>query len=370
MLSLNKLNKFKWSAPFNVLIVDDDSLHLRLSQKVLTGSRFCVFSASHGEEALDLLRKQSMDVVVLDKCMPGMNGLEVCRRIREEPELNFLQIIIVTASTETSELSQSLEAGANDFIRKPYLIEELRARVTAAGNHKRMTDQLDSAESMLFTLARMVEAKDNHTGDHCARLSHVAVAFGRELGLDEEELLALYRGGVLHDLGKLGIPDSILLKKGALSSDEWEIMREHTTIGVRLCSGLKSMTTTLPIIQYHHERWDGSGYPEGLKGDEIPLLARIFQVVDIYDALMSERSYKSALPRDEVVSILEEEVRKGWLDPELVEKFLDLVRNRPGLLDVPAVVEAQLGDNIFDEVIKTGVLDWDKPYKAEKAVEA
>lgn len=366
MLSLNKVNKFKWSAPINVLVVDDDPLHLRLAEKILSGDRFSVSTVPGGKEALDLLHYRNMDVLVLDKCMPDVDGIEVCRQIREDPDLSFLQIVMVTASSGPGELSRSLEAGANDFIRKPYMKEELRARVTAAGNHKRMTDQLDSAESMLFALARMVEAKDNHTGDHCARLSHIAVAFGRELGLEEGALLALYRGGVLHDLGKLGIPDSILLKKGELSSDEWEVMREHTTIGVRLCSGLKSMSSTLPIIQYHHERWDGSGYPEGLKGKEIPLLARIFQIVDIYDALSSERSYKSALSREKVIRIMGDEANKGWLDPELVDKFLDLVRNRPETLEVPAMVEEQLGGNIFDEVIKTGVLDWDKAYKADK----
>lgn len=360
MLNLQTTTAIKWSTPFRVLVVDDDPIHLRLSQQVLADRQVEVSVTDSAHEALSLMRNKSFDVVLLDKSMPIMDGYELCRAIRNDLGDHFLQIIMVTASNEMNELSSSLEAGANDFIRKPYRNDELRARVLAAANHKRLTDQLDSAESMLFALARMVEAKDLHTGNHCARLSHTAVVFGRELGLSEEEQLALYRGGVLHDLGKLGIPDSILLKRGALTEAEWTVMRQHTTIGARLCAGLKSVVLTVPIIQSHHERWDGSGYPHGLKGEAIPLLARIFQIVDIYDALISERSYKKALPRDEVVNIMASEAAEGWLDPSLVAQFLDIVHNRPELLEVPESMEEQLGGNIFDDIVKTGVLDWDK----------
>lgn len=369
MFKLHTRAATRWSSPFRVLVVDDDLTHLHLMQQVLADGQLEVSVCSSAIAALTLLQKQRFDVVLLDKQMPEMDGYELCRTIRNDLGEHFLQIIMVTASNELHELSRSLEAGANDFIRKPCLNDELRARVVAAANHKRLTDQLDSAESMLFALARMVEAKDIHTGDHCARLSHTAVVFGRELGLSEEELLALYRGGVLHDIGKLGIPDSILLKKAALSEEEWSVMRQHTTIGAKLCAGLKSMTMTVPIIHFHHERWDGSGYPKGLKGDEIPLLARIFQVVDVYDALSHERPYKKALPRDEVMHIMMAEAAKGWLDPALVMRFLEIVRNRPDLLDVPEFLETQLGGNIFDDIVRTGVLDWEKGYQFERATQ-
>jgi putative two-component system response regulator len=360
---------FKWSTPFRVLVVDDEPAHLQLSRQVLADGTLEVAVSSSSVEALQLLQQHNFDVVLLDKNMPQMDGHELCRTIRNELGEHFLQIIMVTASDDLHELSRSLEVGANDFIRKPYLNDELRARVLAAANHKRLTDQLDSAESMLFALARMVEAKDIHTGDHCARLSHTAVVFGRELGLSQEEQLALYRGGVLHDIGKLGIPDSILLKRSALTPEEWTVMRQHTTIGARLCAGLKSMAMTVPIIHFHHERWDGSGYPNGLKGEEIPLLARIFQVVDIYDALCNERPYKKALPRAEVMRIMTAEADQGWLDPALVAQFLDIVSHRPELLAVPDFLEQQLGGNIFDEIVKTGVLDWDKGYLGELAMQ-
>lgn len=360
---------FKWSAPYRVLVVDDDPLHLRLSQQVLVSDQVDVAVSSSGAEALRRLSGEDFDVVLLDKCMPGMDGYELCRAIRADLRHQFLQVVMVTASDEPSEISRSLAAGANDFIRKPYRNDELRARVMAAASHKRMTDQLDSAESMLFALARMVEAKDLHTGNHCARLSHSAVAFGRELGLAEQQLLALHRGGVLHDIGKLGIPDSILLKRGALTDEEWQMMRQHTVIGARLCSGLKSMALTLPIIQYHHECWDGSGYPAGLKGEEIPLLARVFQVVDVYDALCHERPYKQALPRAEALRTMMDEAARGWLDPALAERFVEIASRRPELFDLPSDLESDLGGRIFDDISRTGVLDWDQQRSFDGAVQ-
>ncbi len=203
---------------------------------------------------------------------------------------------------------------------------ELVARVRAAAHQKNLTDQLDSAESMLFTLARMVEAKDECTGNHCSRLSRISVRFGKSLELDEASLIALEQGGVLHDIGKLGIPDQILNKPGKLSDDEMAIMRTHTMIGYRLCEGLNSLRLTLPIIRHHHERWDGTGYPDGLAGEDIPLVARVFQLADIYDALRNERPYKKAFSLDKTVNIIEEEAADGLLDPHLTVKFIELVR--------------------------------------------
>jgi len=287
-----------------------------------------------------------------------MDGNEVCRHIRSELELELLPVIMVTGTSGSDGLSSSLHARASDFISKPYLPEELIARLDSAVNHKRLTDQLDSAESMLFALARMVEAKDKNTGDHCSRLAHISVVLGEALGLSPEYLIALRRGGVLHDIGKLGIPDSILLKPGKLTEEEWLIMRHHPEIGARLVDGLKSMRLTLPIIRHHHERWDGSGYPDGLIGKNIPLLARVFQIADIYDALVNERPYKPAMSSEQVIDILEEEAVKGWRDPELTAVFVDIMRQRPQDLELPHSMDDDLGSDLFAYIGRTGVLDW------------
>lgn len=338
--------------PFRVLIVDDDSIHRALEKEILQPPKYAVTEASSGAEALQLLASQSYDAVLLDKRMPGMDGDEVCRRIRSELKLELLPVIMVTGDSGSIELSGSLHAGANDFIGKPYLPQELIARLDCAVNRKRLTDQLDSAESMLFALARMVEAKDTNTGNHCSRLAHISVVLGLALGLSSEHLMALRRGGIMHDIGKLGIPDSILLKPGKLTEEEWLIMRQHPEIGARLVKDLKSMRLTLPIIRHHHERWDGTGYPDGLVGKEIPLLARIFQIADIYDALTNERPYKSALSREQVIQILEEEANMGWRDPDLTSVFISILRQRPHDLELPQSMADSLGSDLFADIAR------------------
>jgi putative two-component system response regulator len=348
------------NTPYKILIVEDEDQQRELEKATLPAPEFYVMEARDGEEALSYIKGFEFDAVLLDKRMPGINGDEVCYRIRNDLDMQLLPVIMVTGTTSNEDLENSLLAGASDFIRKPYSPMELVARVRAAASKKRVTDQLDSAESMLFALARMVEAKDEGTGDHCSRLEHIAEVFGKELGFSSQELLALRRGGVLHDIGKLGIPDSILLKKGPLTDEEWHIMRQHSAIGSRLCSGLKSMKLTVPIIHHHHERLDGGGYPDGLKGADIPLLARVFQIIDIYDALASDRPYKKAFPVEKIIAIFEEETEKGWRDPELVSVFLTLLRNHPQDLLLPEQKEKDLGAQIFNDIVETGALDWDK----------
>lgn len=340
-----------------VLIVDDDAGHRLLEREILESSDYAVLEVGSGPDALDMLKETEVDLILLDKRMPGMDGDEVCRRIRTELRLPMMPILMVTGDGDVDNLTISLAAGASDFIRKPYDPGELLARVQSAAAKKRLTDQLDSAESMLFALARMVEAKDGATGDHCTRLSHNSVVFGKALGLSSDDLMALRRGGVLHDIGKLGIPDSILLKPGKLTDDEWIIMRQHVSIGAKLVGGLKSMQRAVPIIQFHHERWDGTGYPCGLRGTEIPLLARVFQIVDIFDALAHARPYKKAFPQQEVIAIMQAEADKGWRDPELTAIFLDIVKHSPERLQVPAANLDDLGRGLYDEISRTFVLD-------------
>lgn len=347
---------------YNILVVDDDVVQRQLIKEILSTSQdntYQVVEAADGLAALGKLKEQGFDAILLDKRMPIMDGDELCRRIREMPQHQLLPIVMVTGTNSMEELARSFTAGANDFVRKPYSPLELTTRLNAAVRSKRLTDQLDSAESLLFALARMVEAKDQTTGDHCTRLAHISVVFGKELGLSEEELNALRRGGVLHDIGKLGIPDSILLKQASLNDAEWVVMKQHTTIGAHLCESLASMRLVVPIILSHHERWDGSGYPHGLLGENIPLLARIFQIVDIYDALASERPYKKAFSTEQIIEIFKKETDKGWRDPNLVELFIHMLLTRADELIVPQGRVQSEDENIFNAIASTGALSWD-----------
>ncbi len=343
---------------YRILIIDDDGSQRRLEKEVLSAGAYRITEVEDGVQGLQILAREEFDVVLLDKCMPGIDGDQVCRKVRQELGLTLLPIIMVTGSDSDDEMQKSMQAGASDFVRKPFSTAELLARVNSAATHKRLTDQMDDAESLLFALARMVEAKDTNTGDHCSRLAHISVVFGTALGLDRSQLIALQRGGVLHDIGKLGIPESILLKPGPLNEREWVVMRQHTVIGEQICSGLQSMRATLPIIRSHHERWDGSGYPDGLAKEQIPFLARVFQIADIYDALSHKRPYKKAMGIEQVTGIMEMEVKKGWRDPELMAVFLDIVRNRPQDLQLPDEFQQDKASRIFESIRRTGVLDW------------
>lgn len=341
-------------SPFRILAVDDVSTDRLLLKTILSRHGFLVTEARNGREAIDMLDREDFDGVVIDALMPELDGFQFCRHVRQDKGIELLPIIIVTSLNGIDDITAGFHAGATDFVTKPYNGVELIARVRSSVSKKRLTDRLDDTESVLFALARMVEAKDTNTRDHCDRLAHMAVVFGRDLGCTHEELQALRRGGVLHDLGKLGVPDAILLKKGPLDQDEWAIMQQHPVIGHQLCSPLLTMKRTLQIIRHHHEKWDGSGYPDGLSGTDIPFLARVFQVVDVYDGLCSERPYKPALPRAKVVSIMEDETANGCWDETLVRRFLRIVHDEPDRLALPdspmRADSALIVDRIIDAI--------------------
>jgi putative two-component system response regulator len=210
--------------------------------------------------------------------------------------------------------------------RKPMMacIQESWSELSDAPKRCRAAIATDQTEAVLFALAQAVEQRDRHTAGHCERMAFIGVALGVMMGLEHNDLVAVYRGGFLHDIGKVGIPDSILFKPGKLTADEWVTMRTHTTRGEDICRGLLSIQPVLPLIRSHHERWDGSGYPDGLVGEQIPMLARVLQVADIYDALTSPRPYKPAYKPEEALAIIESETEKGWRDPEVVSRFFRL----------------------------------------------
>ncbi|MCU7919465.1 MAG: response regulator [Candidatus Thiodiazotropha sp. (ex Epidulcina cf. delphinae)] len=318
---------------YQVLVVDDDELHLSLQVEILREIPCRVTSTDCGSKALQLIEQGSYDLVLLDKRLPDLDGDEVCLRIRRDLNNHLLPIIMVTGDGTSESLRHSLAMGANDFIKKPYDPLEFLSRARAALEKKQLFDQLDHAASVLFTLAKMVEARDPTTGEHCNRLVHTCQVIGREVGLAHDELEALRKGAILHDIGKIGIPDTILLKPGKLSADEWLTMQRHAEVGADLCNQLNSVRDAVPIVRHHHERWDGSGYPDGLSGRRIPLIARVFQYADIYDALRHDRVYSRAQTVERIIHIMESELDKGWRDPEIGEIFLRILRRSPELLD-------------------------------------
>ncbi|HZY31884.1 MAG TPA: HD domain-containing phosphohydrolase [Candidatus Methylomirabilis sp.] len=314
-----------FSKPPRILIVDDIPQNVDLVSSLMRAEGYEVASAADGLEALARVASAPPDLILLDIMMPTVDGYAVCRQLKAHPETRLVPIVLITALGDEADKLLGIEAGADDFLTKPFSQAELKARVRSLLKLKTFTDELEHAETMLVTLGRTVEAKDPYTQGHCDRLSAYSVALGRALGVAPEELIALERGGSLHDVGKIGIPDAILLKPSGLTEGEWAVMREHPEIGERICLPLRSLRRVLPIIRHHHERWDGSGYPDGLAGEAIPPTARILQVVDIYDALTTARPYKPALSQAAALSALRDEVTRGWRDPGVVEPFIELV---------------------------------------------
>ena len=323
--------------PPRILIVDDIPQNVDLVSYLMRSEGYEVASASNGLEALAQVAAAPPDLILLDIMMPTLDGYAVCRQLKARPETRLVPIVLITALGDEADKLLGIEAGADDFLTKPFSHAELKARARSLLRLKTFTDELEHAETMLLTLGRTVEAKDPYTQGHCERLAAYSVALGLMLGLPPDDLTALDRGGALHDLGKIGIPDAILLKPAGLTKAEWAIMREHPIIGERICLPLRSLKRVLPIIRHHHERWDGGGYPDGLAGEAIPLTARILQVVDIFDALTTERPYKPALSQATALAALREEVARGWRDPEVVEPFIDLVERG----SLPEVSQAQ-----------------------------
>lgn len=321
--------------PYRILAIEDELSQQQLYGSIFPPPEFRFTALGSAEDFIANCNVGDFDVVLLDHGLPGLNGQEVCRYIREGLGQRFLPVIMVTGYKHPDIFTAFLEAGASDCIGKPYSIGELVARVRGAARQRRLLAHLDDAESVLFALARMIEARDGTTGDHCTRLAYRARAFGNLLGLGFDDIEALERGAVLHDIGKVAIPDAILLKPGPLSEAEWQIMRRHPEIGEQLCRPLATMSRTLPIIRSHHERWNGQGYPDGLAGEQIPLLARIFQLLDIHDALSNPRHYKPAFDRQKVMEQMAEDAGRGYFDPRLFKAFFEILLRQPDLLDVP-----------------------------------
>lgn len=342
-----------------VLIVDDMATNRELAKAALCSAAYEIDEAESGREALDKITNNHYDVVLLDVLMPDIDGLELCKRLRDNSEFELLPIIMVTSLESPDDVIRGMSAGATDYVHKPYFPAELVSRVNAAIRHKRIIDRLDDIETAFFTLARIIEAKDARQAGPYDRLAHMSLVFAQNLKLTYQEVDALCRGSILHDIGKLGIPDKILLKPAPLDETEWIIMKQHVIIGEQLCKPFKALQDTVDIIKYHHEAWDGSGYPDGLAGDKIPLLARIFQIIDIYDALISKRPYKESLPEEVTIKILKEESKKGLRDTKLVKEFVSLIKAEPNLLHSTKESATLLRScELTEEIMKLGIPSW------------
>lgn len=304
-----------------ILVVDDYDANLQALDAVLSGEGYVVQLARNADEALDLVHREPPDVVVSDIRMPGRDGFDLCRTLKAAPATWLIPVVLLTGATEPRDRIHAIEAGANDFLTKPIDQSELKARVRSLVQIKHVTDELDSAEAVLRSLALMIEVRDAYTEGHCQRLSKYATELGMLLGLPEDDLDALGRGGYFHDIGKIALPDAILLKPDKLTAEEFERVKEHPVVGDRLCGDLRALHRVRSIVRHHHERLDGSGYPDGLKGDEIPLLAQIIGVVDVYDAMTTTRPYRAARSSEDALEELAREVDRGWRRPDLVEAF-------------------------------------------------
>ena len=310
----------------NILVVDDELSQRELLVELLTLNGYSVTCAADGIKAEALLDQSLPDLVLLDVNLPFRNGFDICRRLKERLDTRLIPVVLVTGLTDAQDRLSGIEAGADDFLTKPVDRAELKARVRSLVRRKEYTDELDRADHVLMALGNSIEAKDPYTVGHCARISAYSTLLGEALEFPAEDLRALRIAGSVHDIGKIGVPDAILLKKGPLSEEEWAIMRRHTIIGERICSPLRSFQAVLPIIRSHHEKQDGSGYPDGLRGDQIPVPARIMQIADVFDALTTERPYKTAMSCDDALRQMKLEVDRGWWDPALFGVFAALAR--------------------------------------------
>lgn len=311
-----------------ILVVDDQPSIAGLMSQLLTIRGYDVVTASSADQAEAEVRKQPPDLILSDVMMPGKSGYEFCRGLKENPATRLIPFVLITGLSDSSDKVRGIEAGADDFLNKPVLAEELIARVKSLLRLKEFTDELETADSVLCTLGLIVEGRDPYTEGHCERLAVRASDLGRHLGMDDDSLIALKRGGYLHDLGKIAVPDEILKKGSDLTPAEWVVMKLHPITGENICRPLRSLRPVLPIIRHHHEHTDGSGYPDGLIGSEIPILPRILQVVDVYDALRTARSYKLPQTHEQAAQTMREEASRGLWDAELVAEYFSMLEQK------------------------------------------
>ena len=315
----------------DILVVDDNEMNVRVLEALLLSRGHLVRVARDGSEALDEVEKKHPDLILLDIMMPKIDGFQVLEQMKSKKETELIPIILLTALSDIDSNVKGIELGADDFITKPFNKSLLMARVRNLLRGKNLLDELESVDAVIAMTAKIIEAKDKYTEGHVERVTTYAVKLGEAAGLEQWDLRNLKRGALLHDLGKIAVPDAVLNKEGKLSEEEWKHILLHPSIGADILKDLKSLKTVVDIVLHHHEKLDGSGYPDKLKGDEITKESRIMAIADIYDALTTTRSYKKSMSPETATRILQEEAQSGKLDSELVMLFSRLVKD--GIFD-------------------------------------
>jgi putative two-component system response regulator len=304
-----------------VLVIDDDEQIRRLIFRLLSPMGHTLEEAASAEEGLEKLREGPPDLVLLDMQLPGRSGHDVLKEIRTDPRTRLIPVIMITgAATHESKL-KAIEGGVTDFLGKPFSPEELVARVRALLELKLVTDALEDAEQVIIALARTIDARDRYTYGHSARVSLYAGLLGERIGLERRVLSTVRQGALFHDFGKIATRDAVLLKPAKLTDEEYAEIKRHPTEGRDLLQNMKTLAQAMPVVYHHHERMDGSGYPDGLSGHAIPIAARVTTIADVFDALTTARVYRGALSREDTLGIMSDEVRKGWWDGRLLDEF-------------------------------------------------
>ncbi len=309
----------------SVLVVDDIKSNLELMEAVFQRAGYAVHMALSGVPALEICNKHNIDIAILDVMMPGINGFELCRKLKSLTDKYFFPVILLTALNDKKSRITGIECGADDFINKPFDVPELLMKASSLLKLKELHEELDHSENIIFSLISAMEARDFYTKGHSTRVGELAKEFGIFLGFPEKDCGLLRKAGLLHDIGKIGLSEKVLNKPGILTAEEMKIIKKHPLIGENICRPLLSMQNVLPAIRSHHERWDGNGFPDALTGDEIPLMARILAILDSYDAMVSIRPYRGKRTNGSALHVIEKEQYDGQWDSELTGLFLKMM---------------------------------------------
>jgi cyclic di-GMP phosphodiesterase len=308
-----------------ILLVDDLPQNLEILSGLLEPEGYALELAQDGEQAVEMALARPPDLILMDVSMPRLSGLEACRALKADERTRLVPIVLITALSAREDRIQGIAAGCDDFLAKPVDFEELLARTRSLLRQKELVDELETAENVLVSLATALEAKDPYTKGHSERVANYAEELGSVVGLLRSERRNLKRAGLLHDIGKIGIPLEYLRKPGPLTTAEYAEVKRHPAISYDICKPLRTMGPLLPLIRGHHERLDGRGYPDGLKGDEIPLALRCLTIADVFDALTSKRAYRDKLPYEKALEIMRQEASVGMWDARLIDTFAEAV---------------------------------------------